>query len=102
MVRHRDDPATNGDGAKSIAPTEPDEGEFPALEAAIVHALQVFAVGFAGTGMAPGIVVERTAVFVAALQGIVTQILHKRFKVAPSTAKAFIADTCRMLIKGVS
>jgi len=78
------------------------EGEFPALEAAIVHALQVFAVGFAGTGMAPGIVVERTAVFVAALQGIVTQILHKRFKVAPSTAKAFIADTCRMLIKGVS
>jgi hypothetical protein len=52
--------------------------------------------------MAPGIVVERTAVFVAALQGIVTQILHKRFKVAPSAAKAFIADTCRMLIKGVS
>ena len=84
-----------------IAATEALHREYEAGDA-IVHALQVFAVGFAGTGMAPGIVVERTAVFVAALQGIVTQILHKRFKVAPSTAKAFIADTCRMLIKGVS
>ena len=78
------------------------EGEFPTLEAAIMDALQVFAVGFAGTGMAPGIVVERTAIFVAALQGIVTQILHRRLKVAPPKAKAFIAETCRMLIKGVS
>ena len=78
------------------------EGEFPTLEAAIVDALQVFAVGFAGTGMAPGIVIERTVIFVAALQGIVTQILHKRLKVAPPKAKAFIADSCRMLIKGVS
>ena len=76
------------------------EGEFPTLEAAIIDALQVFAVGFAGTGMAPGIVIERTAIFVAALQGIVTQILHKRLKVAPPKAKAFIADSCRMLIKG--
>ena len=77
-------------------------GEFPTLEAAIVDALQVFAVGFAGTGTAPGIVIERTVIFVAALQGIVTQILHKRLKVAPPKAKAFIADSCRMLIKGVS
>ena len=78
------------------------EGEFPTLETAVIDALQVFAVGFAGTGMAPGIVVERTAVFVASLQGIVTQILHRRMKVAPPKARAFIADTCRMLIKGVS
>jgi AcrR family transcriptional regulator len=77
-------------------------GEFPTLEAAIMDALQVFAVGFAGTGMAPGIVVERTAVYVAALQGIVTQILHRRLRVAPTKARAFIADTCRMLIKGMS
>ena len=78
------------------------EGEFPALEAAIIDALQVFAVGFAGTGMAPDIVVERTAIFVAALQGIITQILHKRLKVAPAKQKTFISDTCRMLIKGLS
>ncbi len=78
------------------------EGEFPALEAAIIDALQVFAVGFAGTGMAPDIVIGRTAIFVAALQGIITQILHKRLKVAPAKQKAFMSDTCRMLAKGLS
>ncbi len=78
------------------------EGEFPTLESSIIEALQVFAVGFAGTGMAPGIVVERTAVFVASLQGVITQILHHRLKVAPPKQKAFIANTCRMLIKGLS
>lgn len=77
------------------------EGKFPDLEAAIIDALQIFAVGFAGTGMAPDTVVERTAVFVAALQGVVTQILHHRLRVAPAKAKAFVADICRMLIKGV-
>jgi AcrR family transcriptional regulator len=77
------------------------EGEFPDLEAAIADALQVFAVGFAGTGMAPDIVIGRTAVFVAALQGVVTQILHKRLKVTPPKARAFIADICKMLIKGL-
>jgi AcrR family transcriptional regulator len=78
------------------------ECEFPALEAAVIDALQVFAVGFAGTGMAPDIVIGRTAIFVAALQGIITQILHKRLKVAPAKQKAFMSDTCRMLIKGLS
>jgi AcrR family transcriptional regulator len=77
------------------------EGKFPDLEAAIVEALQIFAVGFAGTGMAPDIVVERTAIFVAALQGVITQILHKRLHVTPAKAKTFVADICRMLIKGV-
>jgi AcrR family transcriptional regulator len=77
------------------------EGKFPDLEAAIVDALQIFAVGFAGTGMAPNIVVERTAVFVAALQGVVTQMLHHRLHVAPTKARTFVADTCRMLIKGM-
>ncbi len=77
-------------------------GKFPTLEAAIIDALQVFAVGFAGTGMAPDLVIGRTAIFVAALQGVVTQILHKRLKVAPAKAKAFVSDTCRMLIKGMS
>src|SRR3977135_1347326 len=32
------------------------EDKFPDLDAAVVDALQIFAVGFAGTGMAPGIV----------------------------------------------
>jgi AcrR family transcriptional regulator len=76
------------------------EGKFPDLEAAIMDALQIFAVGFACTGMAPNIVVNRTAVFVAALQGVVTQILHDRLHVAPAKTKAFVADVCKMLIKG--
>ena len=76
------------------------EGKFPELEAAIVDALQIFAVGFAGTGMAPNIVVNRTAVFVAALQGVITQILHDRLHVAPAKTKAFVANVCKMLIKG--
>ena len=77
------------------------EGKFPDLEAAVIDALRIFAVGFAGTGMAPDIVVERTAIFVAALQGVITQILHKRLRVAPAKAKAFVADICKMLIKGM-
>jgi AcrR family transcriptional regulator len=77
------------------------EGKFPELEAAIVDALQIFASGFAGTGMAPNIVVPRTAVFVAALQGVVTQILHDRLHVAPAKARAFVADVCKMLIRGM-
>jgi AcrR family transcriptional regulator len=76
------------------------EGKFPDLEAAVADALQIFAVGFAGTGMAPGIVIDRTAVFVSALQGVITQILHRRLRVPPAKAKAFVADVCRMLIKG--
>jgi AcrR family transcriptional regulator len=77
------------------------EGKFPDLEAAVIDALQIFAVGFAGTGMAPGIVVQRTAVFVAALQGVFTQILHDRLHVAPAKATAFVTDVCRMLIKAM-
>jgi AcrR family transcriptional regulator len=77
------------------------EGKFPDLDAAVIDALQIFAVGFAGTGMAPNLLIERTAVYVAALQGVVTQILHRRLKVAPAKSKAFMADACRMLIKGI-
>jgi AcrR family transcriptional regulator len=77
------------------------EGKFPDLEAAVIDALQIFAVGFAGTGMAPSLVVERTAIFVAALQGVITQILHRRLRVAPAKAKAFVADACKMLIRGM-
>ena len=77
------------------------EGKFPDLEAAVIEALQIFAVGFAGTGMAPDIAVERTAIFVAALQGVITQILHRRLRVAPAKAKAFVAEISGMLVKGI-
>jgi len=38
---------------------------------------------------------------VAALQGVTTQILHDRLHVAPAKTKAFVADVCKMLIKGM-
>jgi AcrR family transcriptional regulator len=78
------------------------QGQFPKLEAAMFDALQVFAVGFAGTGMAPDIVVGRTAVYVAALQGVITQILYRRLHVTPAKANGYLADVCTMLIKGIS
>jgi AcrR family transcriptional regulator len=77
------------------------EGKFPKLDATIYEALQVFAVGFAGTGMAPDVVVGRTAIYVAALQGVITQILHRRLHVAAAKANAYLADICKMLIKGI-
>jgi AcrR family transcriptional regulator len=77
------------------------QGKFPKLDAAMFDALQVFAVGFAGTGMAPEIVVGRTAVYVAALQGVITQILYRRLHVTPARANAYLADICKMLIKGI-
>ena len=77
------------------------EDNYPGLETAIADALKIFAAGLAGTGIAPDRLAERTAVFVSALQGVVTQILHRRLQVAPTKAKAFITDTCKMLIKGI-
>ena len=78
------------------------EGKFPDLDAAVIDALQIFAVGFAGTGMAPDLVVERTAVYVAGAAG------RRHANPARAVAgrrrrksKAFIADVCRMLIKGI-
>jgi AcrR family transcriptional regulator len=77
------------------------EGDFPELETAIADTLKIFAAGFAGTGIAPELLTERTAIFVSSLQGVVTQILHGRLHVTPKKAKAFVGDISRMLIKGL-
>jgi AcrR family transcriptional regulator len=77
------------------------EGEFPDLETAIADTLTIFAAGLAGTGIAPELLTERTAIFVSSLQGVVTQILHRRLQVTPKKAKAFVGDVSRMLIKGL-
>jgi AcrR family transcriptional regulator len=77
------------------------EGRFPKLDAAFYDALQVFAVGFAGTGMAPEIVIDRAAIYVAALQGVVTQILYHRLKVGAARSNAFVTEISSRLIKGM-
>jgi AcrR family transcriptional regulator len=76
------------------------EAKFPKLEAAIMATLQIFAIGFAGTGMAPDIVVSRAAVYTATLQGIVSQILHRRLRLAPAHATEWMTGVCAMLVKG--
>jgi AcrR family transcriptional regulator len=76
-------------------------GAFPELEAAVADALKPFMQGFIDAGTAPKITRERTALFVAALTGVVGQVLHRRLHVATAKAPKFIADTCKMLIAGL-
>jgi AcrR family transcriptional regulator len=75
--------------------------KFPKLEAAITESTQVFAVGFAGTGMAPDLVVGRAAIYLSAMQGVVAQYLHRRLRVVPDLATGWMADTCALLVRGL-
>jgi AcrR family transcriptional regulator len=77
------------------------EGRFAALDKAIAEGLQLLMRGFLDAGTDPKVARLRTAVFAAALQGITTQILHRRFRLSPKKAKSELADVCRMLIKGL-
>ncbi len=78
------------------------EGRFPAYEAAVMEGVQILAIGFAGTGMAPEKVLWRAALYMTALQGIISQILHRRLRLAPQHATAMMTDACTMLVKGFS
>ena len=77
------------------------EGAFPGLEAAMVDVMLVFLEPFADSGLGPELARLRTALFLSALQGITTQILHGRLRVSRAKEKAFIADTCRRLFAGL-
>jgi AcrR family transcriptional regulator len=75
--------------------------KFPKLEAAITESTQIFAVGFAGTGMAPDLVVGRAAIYLSSMQGVVAQYLHRRLRVIPDHATAWMSDTCALLVRGL-
>jgi len=64
--------------------------------------LAILAVGFAGTGMAPNIVVNRTRGVrgVSAGSCIHRKSLHTGLHVAPPKTKAFCGERLQMLIKG--
>ena len=49
----------------------------------------------------PELALVRTALFVSALQGITAQILHGRLYVSRAKARDFVANTCKMLFKGL-
>jgi len=76
------------------------KGAFPTLEAAMAETMAMFRRPFLDSGIEPELARVRTALFVSALQGITTQILHGRLHVSRAKAKDFIADTCQRLFEG--
>jgi AcrR family transcriptional regulator len=77
------------------------KGAFPGLEAAMAETMAMFRHPFIDSGIEPGLGRVRTALFVSALQGVTTQILHGRLHVSRAKARDFVAETCRMLFKGL-
>lgn len=77
------------------------KGAFPNLETAMVETMAMFRQPFIDSGMDPELARIRTAVFVSALQGITTQVLHRRLHVSREKVREFVAQTCRMLFKGL-
>jgi AcrR family transcriptional regulator len=77
------------------------EGLFAALDRAVVEGLLIFMQGFLDAGTDPKVARVRTAVYAAALQGVTTQILHRRFRLSARKAKSEVAEICKLLIKGL-
>ena len=75
---------------------------FPKLEAAIADVVEFFALGFAGTGIAPDLVVQRAGVYLSAMHGVTAQYLHSRLRFAPKHGSEWIRDVCTMLIEGLT
>ena len=76
------------------------KGVFPGLEAAMAETVAMFRRPFVDSNIEPELARVRTALFVSALQGVTTQILHGRLRVSRAKVKDFVAQTCRMLFKG--
>jgi AcrR family transcriptional regulator len=74
---------------------------FADLDEATVRALRIFMQGFLDAGTAPKIARARTLVFASALQGVILQILYRRFRLSPEKATGEVAAICKMLIKGL-
>lgn len=77
------------------------DAAFPDLEKQVTAAMDPFRQAFVDSGMSEEIARVRTALFLSALQGVVTQILHGRLHVPRTKAKAFVADTCKRLFEGL-
>ena len=77
------------------------QGAFPGLEAAAEATMAVFHQPFIDSRIKPELARVRGAVFVSALQGVTTQILHRRLRVSPAKANDFVAQICRMLFNGL-
>jgi AcrR family transcriptional regulator len=76
-------------------------GSFPEFEAAVADAMRIFARGFIEAGVRPELSRGRALLFVAALTGVVEQILHRRVRVSPAKMQGFVADAAKRLVKGL-
>jgi AcrR family transcriptional regulator len=76
-------------------------GRFPGLEETVFDALQILQRGFEDLGVDCRIARARAALFASALHGVSVQILYKRLRLAPKTARTEMAGICKMLIKGL-
>ena len=77
------------------------KGAFPTLETAMAETMGTFHRPFLDSGLEPELARVRTGLFVSALHGITTQILHGRLHVSRAKAKDFVADACRRLFEGL-
>jgi len=74
---------------------------FPQLEKVMAKTLGMFKQPFIDSGITPDDATVRTAIFVSALQGVTTQILHRRLHVSRANEKDFVADICKKLFQGL-
>lgn len=75
---------------------------FADLDKVIGQTLALLRQGFRDAGVPEKATQIRTLIYVSALQGIVSQILLRRFRLRPASAEAEVADVCRMLVKGLT
>lgn len=65
------------------------------------HSQAIFRRPFTDGDIEPELARVRVAPFVSALQGVTTQILYRRPHGSRAKANDFVAQTCRMLFKGL-
>jgi AcrR family transcriptional regulator len=75
--------------------------DFADLDKVIGQTLALLRQGFRDAGTPEKVTQMRTLIYVSALQGIVSQILVKRFRLRPACAERDVVDVCRMLVKGL-
>lgn len=78
-----------------------EDRKFPGLDRAIGRTLELLRQGFIGAGTGPDAAQKRTLIYASALQGVISQILSRRYRVHPAQAEREVAKICEMLIKGL-
>jgi len=74
---------------------------FPQFEEAVTGAMRVFLEGFWEINTPRKHAHTRTLLFVAALTGVVEQILHRRIRVRPQETEALVAEAAKRLLSGL-